>query len=392
MSTNLYEASDQWAKRPDDERFWTLQEMYDRTRHYADHAVDANIRFCDLQFAAGDGEALHVAGQEGQPALMTNWAFKQLASRVRAPSSYLTTLPAQIAADCLNYDMSRYGGRENRANVLFHSNGNLICRSMMTDSYARIWNHEVIKNLLRLPEGWRVPPARATNQRTERGRYATEADVLTRNSSGGGLSINVGDWIEPAGLYASDHDMFVFMVNENVRIKDGSSDGLARGFFCWNSEVGASAFYVKKFLYNHVCGNHIVWDAKDVDELKIIHVGRNAHLYSGKMGWELESYARSSPHKEEGLIAAAKNVTLADNQDDVIDAVFAKKSLNLTRKSIEEAYELAVEYVDTDAPGTSPRSAWGFAQGLTRLSQRTPFGDERNAMDRAAGKLLTIKF
>lgn len=389
MSGNLYEASDQWAKRPDDERFWTLREMHERTAGYASRAAEANIRFCDLQFAGGDGEALHCVGAEGTKAVMTNWAFKQLASRVRAPASYLTTLPASIAADCLNYDMSRYDGKENKANVLFHQNGHLVCRSMMTDSYARIWNHEIVERLLNLPEGWMVPPARPSGSRTARGRAATQADVLTRR---GPLSVNVGDWIEPAGLYASDHDMFAFMVNENAVINDGSQHGLARGFFVWNSEVGASAFYVKKFLYNHVCGNHIVWDAKDIEELKIIHVGRNARQYGYKMEWELKKYASSSAAKEEGFIAQAKGKFLADDKDKVIDRVFGLKSLGLTKKQTEEAYELAVEYVDTDAPGTSPRSAWGFAQGLTRLSQQTPFADERYGLDRAAGKLLTIKF
>ena len=44
--------------------------------------------------------------------------------------------------------------------------------------------------------------------------------------------------IAPAGIYASDHDMFAFLVNEEYRIDDGSDGGLARGFFVQNSEVG----------------------------------------------------------------------------------------------------------------------------------------------------------
>ena len=38
---------------------------------------------------------------------------------------------------------------------------------------------------------------------------------------------------------------------------------------------------------------------------------------------------------------------------------------------------------------TNPRSIWGFVQGLTRLSQRTPWQDGRFALDRAASRLLT---
>ena len=38
---------------------------------------------------------------------------------------------------------------------------------------------------------------------------------------------------------------------------------------------------------------------------------------------------------------------------------------------------------------TNPRSVWGYVQGLTRLSQRTPWQDGRFTLDRAAGRLLT---
>jgi len=38
---------------------------------------------------------------------------------------------------------------------------------------------------------------------------------------------------------------------------------------------------------------------------------------------------------------------------------------------------------------TNPRSIWGYVQGLTRLSQRTPWQDGRFILDRAASRLLT---
>ena len=44
-------------------------------------------------------------------------------------------------------------------------------------------------------------------------------------------TMKLGDLIAPAGIYASDHDMFAFMVNEDARIDDGSDEGIdvARG-------------------------------------------------------------------------------------------------------------------------------------------------------------------
>jgi hypothetical protein len=55
----------------------------------------------------------------------------------------------------------------------------------------------------------------------------------------------------------------------------------------------------------------------------------------------------------------------------------------VSQKQAGEAYTLAEEFE------TNPRSVWGYVQGLTRLSQRTPWQDGRFTLDRAAGRLLT---
>jgi hypothetical protein len=61
----------------------------------------------------------------------------------------------------------------------------------------------------------------------------------------------------------------------------------------------------------------------------------------------------------------------------------AVQRLDLSQKHAAEAYTLAEEHE------TNPRSVWGYVQGLTRLSQRTPWQDGRFALDRAASRLLT---
>ena len=65
------------------------------------------------------------------------------------------------------------------------------------------------------------------------------------------------------------------------------------------------------------------------------------------------------------------------------EAVRAKQRLDLSQKQAVEAYTLAEQFE------ANPRSVWGYVQGLTRLSQRTPWQDGRFTLDRAAGRLLT---
>ena len=84
---------------------------------------------------------------------------------------------------------------------------------------------------------------------------------------------------------------------------------------------------------------------------------------------------------DRAMVLRAATTELAATRDDVIQAVTTR--LELPRKPAAEAYDLA------EAFEGNPRSVWGYVQGLTRLSQRTPWQDGRFALDRAASRLLT---
>jgi len=56
------------------------------------------------------------------------------------------------------------------------------------------------------------------------------------------------------GLYMGDRDLFAFMVDSGRRIFEKlPGGGLSRGFFVWNSEVGAASFGIQTFFYEYVC-------------------------------------------------------------------------------------------------------------------------------------------
>ncbi len=81
------------------------------------------------------------------------------------------------------------------------------------------------------------------------------------------------------------------------------------------------------------------------------------------------------------LLLRATAQELGATRDAVIDT--AVQRLELSQKQAGEAYALAEQYE------TNPRSVWGYVQGLTRLSQHTPWQDGRYVLDRAASRLLT---
>jgi hypothetical protein len=81
------------------------------------------------------------------------------------------------------------------------------------------------------------------------------------------------------------------------------------------------------------------------------------------------------------VLLRAISQELGPTRDAVLDT--AVRRLDLSQKQAGEAYTLAEQHE------TNPRSLWGYVQGLTRLSQRTPWQDGRFALDRAASRLLT---
>ena len=116
--TTLTQASRQWMSRPHDERFLSLYEMADRMRSLRErsHNDVLSIRRVEVQ-PDNDHRGLLVNGVEP-----THHAFSQLctlASPGASPAGYFrdSGLPAEVIADCLNWNL-RFGGKTEAAAFL----------------------------------------------------------------------------------------------------------------------------------------------------------------------------------------------------------------------------------------------------------------------------------
>jgi hypothetical protein len=375
----LFKASQQWSTRPDDEKFNDLQTAYEQSLAYAKSSREKeDVDPATLRVEAYNSE-VQLVGKGNEPATLTNWAFGQLAARIEAPASYLRKLPATLAVQNINHGLkTRYTDPNERVNLLVHANGGLVVRALTSEKYARIWNHDLLRRMLDYPQyGWNTPVA---------------FEYMNAN-----IPIYVGGRrTREKTIYVSDHDMFVFLVNNNNRINEpGNPEGLGRGFFVENSEVGASKLRITTFLYRFICSNHIVWGAKDVSEIALRHVGKvrgRIHQMFDRLHIELNRYANESVSDIEAKIRTAKSTIIAAHQEQVIDTIFAnlkKAGAPVSRKQLEAAQTLAIANESTDG---KPNSIWGMAQGLTRLSQDQPFADVRLKMDEAAGRLIDMAF
>lgn len=359
----IYSASNQWATRPDDERFSSLEEMYAAAKAAREASVEKERDWTDLRVEA-QGDDLAIVGKAGLPAKIAHYAFGQLAARIGAPASYLRALPATLAAQNLNFGLKEKVAGV--ASLLFHKGAQLVLRAATSDVYERVWNHEVIARLIDLSNRENLKAGRTT---------------MGGDANPDGLDMNGK---ASRALYASDHDMFAFLMSDK-RIVDPVGQGLFRGIIVANSEVGDRSLMIQSFLFREVCWNHIIWDASNVIEVKLRHVGEIRSKWLSAHA-QIRQYLNTPTSIEQAKFTQLR-AQIAGSKDQVLDTLFGKRALGLSRKALEASYEAVVPSEDGD-----PKSVWGFAQGITRYSQTQPYADERFALDRAAGKLIDLDF
>jgi hypothetical protein len=262
----------------------------------------------------------------------------------------------------------------------------LTLRACLSAKYDRVWDDELCEALQRL-HGWRPPAGRAPIHYDGPTRAAQPSDILP-----GQINIAAGDRIAPSGLYASDHDMFAFLVAPDRVIDDGTGGQLMRGIFVRNSEVGDASLSVTFFLMQAVCGNHIVWNATGVHEIRVRHLGEGT-LRRAFRGFEAElrKYHDAAAEEERGIMAARKLVLGTSKEEVIAELVkYARShSIPLSQRQFADAYDVAEQHEGWYGP---PNTLWASVAGLTHASQGTGFADNRAEIDRAAGKLMTMAF
>ena len=389
----LKEAHTEWASRPLDQTYETLEELRTATHNQRLRSRESKpVPFAKLRVEA-DGPRLFLQGS--RKGALTHFAFGQLAAHAGAPAHYLRALPASLAMQNLNHGLKhRSETASSNALMLLEEppsrDDALTIRAVTTEVYSRIWNDDCTAGLVRLGErGWRVPPALPGPRRDPRTRPATEADLLP-NQGQYGIQIQVGDLIAPAGLYASAHDMFAFLVHPE-RVISAGRRALMRGFFMRNSEVGDGALWITVFLFDGVCGNHYCYGVDAVQELRVRHTSAKA-LAEALATWSMRLgvYERNASTEERAIRAAQAKELGKDKATTVAELYGLSKRKNLstlTKVRLERAYDVAARHEDRDGP---PTTLWGMIAGLTQVSQESGHTDQRTLIDAQTGRLMGL--
>ena len=364
--------SSEWFSRPDDERYLSLSELYASVKGRAERSRTRTVESAAIRVEAhrDDPENLALILPEADaPVAPTHWSFGQLASLVSAPAAYLRQLPAQLAGINLQYGLTSH--RAEQIKTLETEDGRTELRAVTGPDYGRIYDHELVAAVQKIAGNgtgdtrWKVPGTLDWSS----GVYNPMVDITKDTTT----------------LYASDRDVFLFLVDdmnpiEAGKLSDGSPDLYFRGFYCWNSEVGAKTLGIASFYLRAVCQNRNLWGVEDFQEISIRHSKYAANRFAHEAAPALTRFADSSPRPFVEGIRAARERIVAHSDDDRTDF--------LRKRGFSKAETARIVETVLAEEGRPPESVFDFVQGITAVARSKPQQDTRLEMEGKAKKLL----
>ena len=376
------EVSMQWMARPADQRFLSLDDLFDYKKKFWDGSFQTRSRTHDFELISpepktpADFHKLTVGVKvdkgdtvDAVEVAPTHYAFGQLCSLAKAPASYLRELPSQMVSDQLTWrlrhareveEVKLYGG----AQQLYAATG---------PDYGRIPDFECVQAVRAVAGSgrgemrWKVPGV--LNWQTN--MYDPNAPVTPDSTT----------------LYASDRDVFMFLVDDRNPIEvgklaDGNPDLMFRGFYVQNSEVGARSLKLAAFYLRAVCMNRNLWGVEGFEDIKINHTRLAPERWLRQAQPALRAYADGSAQKLVQGVQAAKAAKVAQDDDSAIEFLTSRKFSYSKAKAILEQGE--------KEEGRKPRSLWDMAQALTANARTMLNTDDRLEQELVAKKVLDL--
>ncbi len=364
--------SSEWFNRPADERYMSLADLFASVKGRSDRSRTRTVESAAVRVEASRDDterlSLLLPGLD-EPIAPTHWSFGQLASLVGAPAAYLRQLPASLAGINLQYGLTSH--RAEQVKTLETDDGRLELRAVTGPDYGRIYDHELVAAVQRIAGNgtgdtrWKVPGVLDWST----GIYNPRVDVTQDTTT----------------LYASDRDVFLFLVDdlnpiEAGRLPDGSPDLYFRGFYCWNSEVGAKTLGMASFYLRAVCQNRNLWGVEDFEEIAIRHSKYAASRFAHEAAPALTRFANSSPAPFIDGIKQARAKIVARTDEDRADF--------LRKRGFSKAETAKILERVLNEEGRKPESVFDFVQGITAVARDKTHQDARLDLEGRAKKLL----
>lgn len=375
---NLMMANAQWSTRPSDERFLDLATLKESVANRAPariggagHSQEKVFPLATAKLASDKDDLFMLGGPNNDTrAKFTNWSFGQYNRLIGGPDMrWLRDMPAPIVRDTLEATVKFRGTVTPESDAKLYltppvkvedtiQDGEL--RAFTSPTYGRIYDLEVVNAVERINSD---------------GRWSVPLQAY------GGINSKLA-----TTLYASDRDVWLFLVDENHPI-DIAGSTLFRGFIAYNSEVGAQTFGLITFLYNYICANRIIWGATEVRELKIRHTSGGPFRFALNAIPALRAYSEGSTKLLEDQVSKAQKTFPVSTADEAEKWLQERGGFGVEQAKVSVA--LAQEGGDTGSSG-DPTQLWNLVQGATAYARGITHTDTRVTFEKQASKLLDL--
>jgi hypothetical protein len=249
----------------------------------------------------------------------------------------------------IEYGLMHLASRR-RAKLLYDTGPSL--RAVTGIGYGRIWDHEVVRMLqdFGLDDRW------------------TDLGETKRRSAGA------------TGFYASDQDLYIFLVDREGPILipkvGGRTERFYRGFYVSNSEVGRSSLILATFLYRSICKNRMVMGMAGLHRLSIHHTKRAPKRFATLARKWLSGLAESPDSRWRAQTAEwvgrAIHQSVGEDDNSVIMWLYRRGfSLKIARAIIAAAKKHEGQ----------ARTVWDLVQGGTVYARGIKESDMRVALE-----------
>lgn len=368
--TEIMTASTQLVSRPADEHFPSLADMRNAAQVDQNNHREVDMPVKDLRFTSLDG-SLRVMRKEGGPSYpMTHHAFGQLCNKVGATRHFLgARLTPKVAATALNDAIVGCGPEEAKLLIGTVTKADSTTtaphlRALTSTGYCRVWDADMLHEV----NEWLIPngfePAKPTiNTDTQRN------NIMGNN--------------KPC-LFRGDKDSFAFFMTPNKEDQTGHGGRpVRRGIITGNSEVGARSLWTKRFVFDDMCANFIIWGAKAIKTKRIIHRGNDDAALLRRFRNELRQCVPNLNEMEMKILNKANEVIFADSDEKAAERL--TKEFGLTQAFAAQAVEFTAL---KENAGLKVGSHAFYANGVTSAAKKTGNADKLIEMAEVGGDIF----
>lgn len=368
--------SAQWARRPMDERYTSLDEMLTMLDARTRRSEASTIKIADVRPILDRSSIAFDLGAQSS-ARPTHHAFSQLCSQIGAPASFLRDIADDT--DLVMRNLTRCFDRARKIDEPEHEpevlalltsddKRGVSARGITGPKYGRIWDRDLVASIKMITEEgggrWEVPQAFRTPDMAHH-------DVVDPTK-------------EDTTLYAGDRSVFLFLVDQRnpieVGMRNGKPDLYYRGFYAWNGECGGISNGCATFLYSMVCANRIIWNQKGFQRFSIRHTAHANERFVRELQPALRKFVDGSSAGIVDALSLAQTMKIGDNDETVKNFLIGR---DLSPRLADRILARVI-----DEEGHPARSAWDVVQGITAIARDIGFQDERIAIEQIGADMM----